>query len=115
MVKYILYIDFMSGVDPVGYKYIPLESDNLISAIDEADKVFDGGRHYLIRILEKSGKVTVVDGCRVVPFTAVLCRRSYGWHGNTADNYEDTHTIDYHYNRDGIWWTENTLFTSQRK
>lgn len=102
--KYILYIDYMSNstapMARVGYQYIPMMASNLMDAIIEADQAFDPNNHYLIRIMEKCGKVEKLSGIWKAPYKAILCRRSHGWHQNTAAYCEDEHYAYHYYNKD---------------
>lgn len=93
MTKYVLYID-RNATAKVPYEYRELTAQNITDAMIEADKMMQDDPYYLIRIMEKSGKVKPVDGCsgwKQVPYKAVFCSRSHGWHPNTAEYSEGTH------------------------
>ncbi len=90
--KYVLYIDYMSGQNKE-YSYKPMQSKNLLDAIMEAEQITgeDPLEIYLTRIMDFQGAVRKDDGRRLRIFKAVLCRRSYGWNLNTQKYGEGEH------------------------
>ena len=101
MKKYVLYIDYKVNQGPAcGYAYKMIDADNLLDAIRTADNTFSQ-RVYLMQIMEKVGRIEKdADGWKIETFEAVLCRRSYGWHRNTAENSEQVHIAKRHYKGD---------------
>lgn len=100
--KYVIYVDYAAGkhghylnndVD-----YIKTDAKDICEAIEIAEQKYRefADDIYLIRIMEKSGKViTVEKGLTHIPFTAIMCKRSEkgGWHRNTSENFENNHVV----------------------
>lgn len=80
--KYALYIDYRS-TEKKGYEYLKMNAKNILEAIEEADKVYNPETMYLIRIMEKSGKIERVSSHETHQlYIALECKRSHagGWH-----------------------------------
>lgn len=92
MKKFAIYTDYKAGQGPrCGYDYEAIEAESILEAIDIADSKFND-KVYLMRIMEKTGKIEKVNSdWNAETYEAVLCRRSYGWHRNTIDNSESKH------------------------
>ena len=89
--KYMIYIDYKADYKGgSNYCYKPIEAKTLEEAIEIADSLWNENI-YLARIMKKIGNIEKVDGCKVVTYEAVLCRRSYGWHLNNKANCESAH------------------------
>lgn len=99
--KYIIYKDFRS-IAKVEYKAIEAKTE--FEAIEATEKEWDPEKHYLIRIMEKTGKVEVMtsDGWKEQAYKAVMCKRSNecGWHRNDSKHYEAEHFARRCYNKD---------------
>ena len=90
--KYTLYIDYKATVKPFAFEYITMDATNELDAIAEADARWSEDV-YLMQIMQKDGNVERREGCRVTTYTAVLARRSYGWHMNDKANSEGPHDV----------------------
>ena len=103
--KFIIYTDYMSEAKK-SYEYLPMIAKNLEEAIEEADRAIAENNEpiYLTRIMKKVGKVTKEENYKREDFEAVLCRRSYGWHRNTAENGENEHRAKRCYSKDFEWY-----------
>ena len=110
MKRYVIYIDYRRG-DKSEYRTIT--TDNIEQAIDYADRVFNPEEHYLMRIMQKTGKIEKEEDYFTEVYQAILCRRSYGWHRNTIDNSESEHRVKRCFFRNRniewfetlAWWT----------
>lgn len=95
--KYVLYVDYTSDYEKE-YDYLPLVAKTSFEAVSEAEQIYRSLRKsnivYLVRIMEKTGKVMKhgdSDWKRQM-YVARLCKRSIecGWHKNDAlhgENY----------------------------
>ena len=123
--KFIFYVDYCADINnpyfDSGYEYEVRECDSLEEAIEIADDWYnvmtnDGRSIYLMRILKKAGAATMKNRYHSEPFTATLCKRSAGWHRNTADNAEGPHTVNlcWYGKFKGVrdWWIENTTYNT---
>ena len=92
--KYVLYIDYRA-IETKGYEYRAMTAKNFKEAIEEAEKIYDPETMYLIRIMEKEGKVYTENGCKNQNYKAVECKRSCngGWHANNSENSEEEHIV----------------------
>lgn len=90
--KYVLYIDYRA-IETKGYEYRAMTAKNFKEAIEEAEKIYDPETMYLIRIMEKEGKVYTENGCKNQNYRAIECKRSCkcGWHANNSENSEEEH------------------------
>lgn len=90
--KYIIYIDYRA-IETAGYEYRDMMAKNFKEAIEEAEKIYDPETMYLIRIMEREGKVYSGEGCKSQNYRAIECKRSPegGWHANTSENSETEH------------------------
>ena len=89
--KYVLYIDYEN---PMSSDYRPMEAKNFREAIEEAEAMFDPKTMYLVRIMEKRGKVErQEDGWKVQMYEAIECKRnaSQKWHRNDEEHDENEH------------------------
>lgn len=78
--KYILYIDYRVSCKPLTFEYRTMNAKNLAEAIIEADAIHDQETMYLIKIMEKRGKVEKVDSdVKAQTYTAILEKRSTKW------------------------------------
>lgn len=92
--KYVLYIDYRSNASKA-YEYRAMEAKNFKEAINEAEKIYNPDTMYLIRIMEKEGKIYTGEGCRNQNYRAIECKRSCkgGWHANSSENSEEDHVV----------------------
>ena len=95
--KYILYIDYKATSGKI-YEYKEMTAKTLIEAIGEADKIYNPETVYLMKILEKSGKVEKENGYKVQLYKAIMCKR-YDWHLNNDENGEAEHNARRCYNK----------------
>ena len=78
--KYVLYIDYRASYKPMTYEYRPMNAKNIAEAIIEADAVHDTKTMYLIRIMEKSGKVEkIASDIKAQSYEAIMEKRSTKW------------------------------------
>ena len=103
--KYILYTDHKAGLMEEQDGYQEMEATTLVDAMAEADNKWDD-TIYLMRIMEKVGKITrTMTGTRVETYEAVICRRSYGWHPNTIKYSENEHRVTKNWQeKDEAWY-----------
>lgn len=92
--KYIVYIDYRAN-EIKGYEYRAMAAKNFKEAIEEAEMIYDPEIMYLIRIMEKEGKVYSGEGYKNQNYRAIECKRSCecGWHSNTNENSENEHVV----------------------
>lgn len=102
MEKFIAYIDYKAGYKAdcgKDFEYVPLNAKSLIEAIAEVDTMWND-KIYLIRIMQKDGKIEKVEDYKTERYKAILCRRSYGWHQNTEEYSESEHVVKKCYTED---------------
>lgn len=101
MKRFVIYRDFKANEGSAcGYSYETIEAADILEAIEIADRAFSK-RIYLMRIMKKVGKIEKdTCGWKKETYEAVLCRRSYGWHKNTAENAEGKHIVERHFTKD---------------
>lgn len=105
MKKFVIYVDYITGKGPkCGYSYELIKATDLMDAIRVADNKFSD-RVYLMRIMEKQGKIKIEEGWKVETYEAILARRSSGWHCNTIENAENEHTAERHFYKDMEYFT----------
>ena len=98
--QYVLYIDYRANHKPASYEYILMDAENLQHAIIEADSVHNADTMYLVRIMEKSGKVEKVEsGIKAQTYKAIMEKRSTKW--NTM---EYTHSVKRYIAKYGEWF-----------
>lgn len=78
--KYIIYIDYRSSYKPMFIEYRILNAETIVEAVIESDAIHDPETMYLIRIMEKRGKVEKVESdVEVQNYTAIMEKRSTKW------------------------------------
>lgn len=78
--KYVLYIDYSASYKPMTCEYRALNAKNIAEAIIEADAIHDQKTMYLIRIMEKRGKVEKIESdVKAQTYTAFMEKRSTKW------------------------------------
>lgn len=78
--KYVLYIDYQASYKPMTCEYQALSAKNIADAIIEADAWYNPKTMYLIRIMEKRGKVEKVESdVKAQTYTAIMEKRSTRW------------------------------------
>lgn len=78
--KYILYIDYNASYKPMTSEYRTLNAKTIGEAIIEADAIHDQKTMYLIRIMEKRGKIEKVESdVKAQTYTAIMEKRSTKW------------------------------------
>lgn len=78
--KYILYIDYSASYKPMTSEYCAMNAKNIAEAIIEADAIHNPNTMYLIRIMEKRGKIEKLGGdIKVQTYTAIMEKRSTKW------------------------------------
>ena len=97
--QYVLYIDYRAKHNPA-YEYLVLESENLKEAIVEADRIHDIDTMYLVRIMEKIGKVDKVESnIRAKTYKAIIEKRSTKWY-----TVETCHSVKRYISKYGEWF-----------
>lgn len=107
--KYVIYLDYMTGANPNGYKveYIKTAAKDVMEAIELADATWRMHDDlYLIRVMEKDGNNYKVDGLTATNYKAVMCKRSDrgGWHRNTKENCESEHIAAWYRTKHDTEW-----------
>lgn len=122
MKKFLLYVDYYADskdeLFDSGYDYSVIECGDFETAIETAEKWWNllqaaGKKIYLMRIFKKCGASVMESGHHSTPYTAVLCKRSAGWHKNTEFNAEGRHSVNlcwYGRYKENGWWIENTTY-----
>ena len=78
--KYVLYIDYRASYKPMYCEYRPMNAKNIAEAIVEADATHDSNTMYLIRVMEKSGKIEKVESdIKAQAYKAIMEKRSTKW------------------------------------
>ena len=78
--KYVLYIDYQASYKPMTCEYRPMNAKNIAEAIIEADAFHNPKTMYLIRIMEKRGKVEKVErDIKAQSYDAIMEKRSTKW------------------------------------
>lgn len=78
--KYVLYIDYRASCKPVTFEYRALNAKTTAEAVIEADAIHDQETMFLVRIMEKSGKVEKVESdVKAQTYTAIMEKRSTKW------------------------------------
>lgn len=92
MTNFAIYFDYMTEAKK-SYEYIDMQAKDLEEAIEEADLMIAKNDQpiYLTRIMKKTGKTVRKDGVASSDYTAILCKRSHGWHRNIEKNGENEH------------------------
>ena len=98
--KYVLYIDYSASYKPMTSEYRPMSSKNIEEAIIEADAVHNPETMYLIRIMEKTGKVEKVESdIKAQSYKTILEKRSTKW---TAEGRD--HSVKHFTAKFGDWF-----------
>ena len=75
--KYILYIDYKTEYKPLTSEYRKLNAKTIDEAIIEADAIHSEKAMYLIKIMEKDGKMEQVEkGIKAQKYTAIMEKRT---------------------------------------
>ena len=78
--KYVLYIDYNASYKPMTCEYCAMTAKNIAEAIIEADAIYNQDTMYLIRIMEKQGKLEKVESnVKAQTYTAIMEKRSTKW------------------------------------
>lgn len=103
--KYVLYIDYRAEYKPMTSEYKPLEAKNIKDAIIEADAIHDINTMYLIRIMEKTGKVEkVASDVKAQTYIAIMEKRSTKWAAMDMEAYSSQHRVKYFYAKFANWF-----------
>lgn len=104
--KYVLYIDYRANYKPMYSEYKPLEAKNIKEAIIEADAIYNPETMYLIRIMEKTGKVEKVESdVKAQTYTAIMEKRSTKWAAmDEEQTYNGQHQVRHFYAKFGDWY-----------
>lgn len=98
--KYIIYIDYRASYKPMTCEYRELNAKNIAEAIIEADAIHDPETMYLIKIMEKSGKIEKVESdIKAQTFKAIMDKRSTKW----AET-EGEHSAKHFMSKFGDWF-----------
>ena len=97
--QYVLYIDYRAKHNPP-YEYLAMDAENMQDAIVEADKIHNVDTMYLVRLMEKRGKVEKVQsGVKVQTYKAIIEKRSTKW-----ANMETYHEVGRYMAKYGEWF-----------
>lgn len=78
--KYVLYIDYNASYKRMTWEYRAMTAKNIAEAIIEADAIYNQDTMYLIRIMEKRGKLEkVASNVKAQTYTAIMEKRSTKW------------------------------------
>lgn len=78
--KYIIYIDYRVDYKPMTCEYRPLNAKNIAEAVIEADTIHNSETMYLVKIMEKTGKLEKVESdIKAQTYTAIMEKRSTKW------------------------------------
>ncbi len=78
--KYVLYIDYNASYKRMTWEYRVMTAKNIAEAIIEADAIYNQDTMYLIRIMEKRGKLEkVASDVKAQTYTAIMEKRSTKW------------------------------------
>nr|DAI54385.1 MAG TPA: hypothetical protein [Caudoviricetes sp.] len=104
--KYVLYIDYSASYKPMTYEYRAMNAKNIKDAILEADAIHDTNTMYLIRIMEKTGKVEKVESdVKAQTYTAIIEKRSTKWAAMDQEQvYNGQHQVKYFYAKFANWF-----------
>ena len=94
MTKYVLYIDYLASYKPMTCEYQALNAKTIAEAIIEADTIHNQKTMYLIRIMEKRGKVEKVESdVKAQTYTAIMEKRSTKWAAAEAYRHNVRHFV----------------------
>ena len=97
--QYVLYIDYRVKHIPA-YEYLEMDAENLLEAIVEADKIHNADTMYLVRLMEKSGRVEKVErDVKAQTYKAIIEKRSTKW-----DTMETSHSVKRYISKHGEWF-----------
>lgn len=104
--KYILYVDYRANYKPMFSEYKPLEAKNIKEAIIKADAMYNADTVYLIRIMEKTGKIEKVESdIKVQTYTAIMEKRSTKWVAmDETQTYNGRHQVKHFYTKFCDWY-----------
>lgn len=104
--KYVIYIDYRASYKHMYSEYKPLAAKNIKDAIIEADAMHDPETMYLIRIMEKTGRVEKVESdVKAQTYTAVMEKRSTKWAAMDGERtYNGRHQVRHFYAKFGDWY-----------
>lgn len=98
--KYILYIDYRASYKPMTSEYRALNAKNIAEAVIEADAIHNQETMYLIRIMEKTGKIEKVErDIKKQTYTAIMEKRSTKW-----AEVERNHSVKYYMAKFSNWF-----------
>lgn len=99
--KFVLCIDYKAATNK-GLEYMVMDAKNELEAIAEADSKWND-EIYMMQIMKQDGKVDRTNDWRVTKYTAILARRSHGWHLNNKENSEADHSVHHYIPKDPRW------------
>lgn len=98
--KYILYIDYSAFYKPMTAEYRALNAKTLAEAVIEADTIHEPKTMYLIKIMEKRGRVEKVESdVKAQTYTAIMEKRSTKWAAA-----ETNHSAKHFMSKFGDWF-----------
>lgn len=101
MKKFVICTDYKAQKGK-GLEYTMIEAEDAIEAMSIADSRWTDDI-YMMQIMKQDGKtvrqVKGRNGFSTTDFTAVLARRSFGWHNNDAEHSEAPHRARWFVNR----------------
>lgn len=107
--KFVICVDYKASYKPLTLDWVAIEAKTLEEAIETADKMWNPETCYLMKIMKKVGKIEVPyhAGYKFETYEAILCRRSYGWHRNVAENGEGELRVTKNWltkDRNDVWY-----------
>lgn len=103
--KYVIYIDYRASYKPMYTEYKPMTARNIKEAVIEADTMHNSKIMYLIRIMEKTGKVEKVESnIKAQTYTAIMEKRSTKWNDMDKSTYSGNHQVKHFYAKFGDWY-----------
>lgn len=80
MKKYVVCIDYSASYKPMTLEYRVLNASTMVEVVVEADEIHNQDTMYLIKIMEKNGKVEKVESdVKSQTYIAVMEKRSTKW------------------------------------
>ena len=94
--KYILYVDYRASYKPMTSEYRPMNAKNIAEAIIEADAAHDPETMYLIRVMEKNGKIETVErDVKAQTYKAIMEKRSTKWAAQESEHTAKHYTAKF--------------------
>lgn len=102
--KYIACIDYKASYKPLTLEYKVLDANNILDAMNEAEKLLDGEKVYLIKVMERKHTKAAAGwpkGAKAVVYRDILTNRGNGWHSTDEAHSEQAFYHECWYTPDG--------------